>query len=54
MSKKRKDWRLYLLHILECIKRIENSVEGLNYKQFLMDDKTKNLKIYHFITPKNL
>jgi hypothetical protein len=23
MSKKRKDWRLYLLDMLECIKRIE-------------------------------
>jgi uncharacterized protein with HEPN domain len=39
MSKKRKDWRLYLLDMLECIKRIENYVEGLSYEQFLMDDK---------------
>jgi Uncharacterized conserved protein len=42
MSKKRKDWRLYLLDMLECIKRIENYVEGLSYEQFLMDDKTKD------------
>jgi len=40
MSKKRKDWRLYLLDMLECIKRIENYVEGLSYEQFLMEDKT--------------
>ncbi len=52
MSKKRKDWRLYLLDMLECIKRIENYVEGLSYEQFLMDDKAKDLKIHHFITPK--
>jgi uncharacterized protein with HEPN domain len=42
MSKKRKDWRLYLLDMLECIKRIENYVEGLSYEQFLMNDKTKD------------
>jgi len=34
MSKKRKDWRLSLLDMLECIKRIENYVEGLSYEQF--------------------
>ena len=42
MSKKRKDWRIYILDMLECIKRIENYVEGLSYEQFLMDDKTKD------------
>jgi len=54
MSKKRKDWRLYLLDMLECIKRIENYVEGLSYEQFLVDDKTKdweswNLRLFSII-----
>jgi Uncharacterized conserved protein len=48
MSKKRKDWRLYLLDMLECIKRIENYVEGLSYEQFLMDDKTKDWEGWNF------
>jgi len=48
MSKKRKDWRLYILDMLECIKRIENYVEGLSYEQFLMDDKTKDWESWNF------
>jgi hypothetical protein len=32
MSKKRKDWRLYLLDMLECIKRIENYVERVKLR----------------------
>jgi uncharacterized protein with HEPN domain len=48
MSKKRKDWRLYLLDMLECIKRIENYVEGLSYEQFLVYDKTKDWESWNF------
>ena len=48
MSKKRKDWRLYLLDMLECIKRIENYVEGLSYEQFLMDNKAKDRESWNF------
>jgi uncharacterized protein with HEPN domain len=41
MSKKGKDWRLYLLDMLECIKRMENYVEGLSYEQYYFDLITK-------------
>jgi len=48
MSKKRKDWRIYILDMLECIKRIENYMEGLSYEQFLMDNKTKDWESWNF------
>ena len=40
MSKR--DWRLFINDILECIERIEKYVSGLSYDDFIKDDKTKD------------
>jgi uncharacterized protein with HEPN domain len=38
MSKKR-NWKVYLIDIIESIKNIEEYVSGMNYEQFLKDKK---------------
>ncbi len=48
MSKR--DWKLFLMDILECIKKIEKYTTGLSYDEFLNDSKTldaviRNLEI---------
>jgi len=40
MSKR--DWKLLLMDILECINKIEKYVEAQNYEQFMEDEKTKD------------
>ena len=40
MSKR--DWRLFINDMLECIERIEKYVSGLSYDDFIKDDKTKD------------
>jgi uncharacterized protein with HEPN domain len=42
MSKKKRSWKLFVMDMLESIKKIENYIEGLNYEQFLRDEKTKD------------
>jgi len=38
----KRDWRLFIHDILECIERIEKYVSGLSYDDFIKDDKTKD------------
>jgi uncharacterized protein with HEPN domain len=42
MSKKKRDWKLFIMEILESINKIEKYIEGLNYEQFVKDEKTKD------------
>jgi len=42
MSKKERSWKLFVMDMLENIKKNENYIEGLNYEQFLRDEKTKD------------
>jgi uncharacterized protein with HEPN domain len=42
MSKKERDWKLFIMEIMESINKIENYIEGLNYEQFVRDEKTKD------------
>jgi len=39
MSKR--DWRLFLTDILECIEKIEGYLSGSSYENFIQDEKTK-------------
>ena len=38
----KRNWRLFINDILECIERIEKYVSGLSYDDFIKDDKTKD------------
>jgi|GEM_PF-1029912 uncharacterized protein with HEPN domain len=40
MSKR--DLRLFLIDILECIEKIESYISGLSYEEFIQDAKTKD------------
>lgn len=40
MSKR--DWKLFINDILECIEKIETYLASLSYDDFLSDDKTKD------------
>lgn len=40
MSKR--DWKLFLMDILECMEKIESYVSGISYEEFLQDAKTKD------------
>ena len=40
MSKR--DWKLFLTDILECIDKIRNYISGLSYEEFIEDAKTKD------------
>ena len=40
MSKR--DWKLFIIDILERIERIEKYIAGLSYDDFIKDDKTKD------------
>jgi uncharacterized protein with HEPN domain len=42
MSKKERNWKLFVMDILESINKIEKYIEGLNYEQFVKDEKTKD------------
>jgi uncharacterized protein with HEPN domain len=42
MSKKERNWKLFIMDILESINKIEKYIEGLNYEQFVRDEKTKD------------
>ena len=42
MSKKERNWKLFVMDILESINKIEKYIEGLNYEQFVRDEKTKD------------
>jgi len=39
MSKKERDWKLFVMQIMESINKIEEYIEGLNYEQFVRDEK---------------
>jgi len=38
----KRDWRLFIHEILECIKKIEKYVSGISYNDFIKEDKTKD------------
>jgi len=38
----RRNWRLFIVDILESIEKIENYIMGLSYEEFLNDAKTKD------------
>jgi uncharacterized protein with HEPN domain len=40
MSKR--NWKLFLIDMLESIKKIENYTSTISYKEFLQDEKTKD------------
>jgi len=40
MSKR--DWRLFIYDILDCIERIENYILNIDYDEFMKDEKTKD------------
>jgi len=40
MSKR--DWKLFVMDILECIGKIENYISGISYEDFAKDEKTKD------------
>jgi len=40
MSKR--DWKLFINDILECIEKIENYLSGISYEEFIKDEKTKD------------
>lgn len=40
MSKR--DWKLFLMDMLESIKKIESYISGISYEKFLQDEKTKD------------
>jgi len=42
MSKKQRNWKLFVIDILESINKIEKYIEGLSYEQFVIDEKTKD------------
>jgi len=42
MSKKERNWKLFIMDMLESINKIEKYIEGLNYEQFIRDEKTKD------------
>ena len=41
MSKNERNWKLFVMDILESINKIEKYIEGLNYEQFVRDEKNK-------------
>ena len=45
MSKR--DWKLFVEDILECIGKIEKYIQGMKFEDFENDDKTTDA---HFIT----
>ncbi len=40
MSKR--DWKLFITDILDCIEKIERYTSGSSYEDFMRDDKTKD------------
>lgn len=38
----KRDWKLFVMDILDCIKRIESYVSDLSYEGFVQDEKTKD------------
>jgi len=40
MSKR--NWKLFLIDMLESIKKIENYISKISYEEFLQDEKTKD------------
>jgi Uncharacterized conserved protein len=41
----KRDYRLYVEDILDCINKVEIFVEGMNFQQFVQDDKTASAVI---------
>jgi len=44
----KRDYELYLKDILGCIESIERFVEGMNFNEFVEDDKTRSAVIQKF------
>ncbi|MHA1868169.1 MAG: HepT-like ribonuclease domain-containing protein [Candidatus Heimdallarchaeaceae archaeon] len=44
----KRDYRLFLKDIIEAIESIEEFVEGINFKEFISDDKTASVVIRKF------
>jgi uncharacterized protein with HEPN domain len=41
----KRDYLLYVEDILDCINKVEIFVEGMNFQQFVQDDKTTSAVI---------
>jgi len=46
MSKNERNWKLFVMDILESINKIEKYIEGLNYEQFVRDEKTSDTWLF--------
>ncbi len=44
----RRDYKLFLRDIIDAMKAIENFVEGMNFNDFIKDDKTSSAVIRKF------
>ncbi|MHA1353291.1 MAG: HepT-like ribonuclease domain-containing protein, partial [Candidatus Heimdallarchaeaceae archaeon] len=44
----KRDYRLFLKDIIEAIESIEEFIEGINFKEFINDDKTASAVIRKF------
>jgi uncharacterized protein with HEPN domain len=42
----KRDYRLYIKDILDCIQRIEEFVGDMNFNEFTKDDKTKSAVVW--------
>ena len=38
----KRDWKLFIMDILECIEKIESYISGVSYRKFMRDSKTKD------------
>jgi uncharacterized protein with HEPN domain len=38
----KRNWKLFIIDIMECIKKIEGYIENLSYEDFINDEKTKD------------
>ena len=43
-----RDWRLLVSDILDCINKVEKYISGMNYDEFINDDKTIDAVIRNF------
>lgn len=46
MSKR--DWKLFIIDILECIEKIEDYMSEMSFEEFIKDNKTKDAVVRNF------
>ncbi len=44
----KRNYKLYLKDIFQCIKSIEEFIEGMDFEEFISDDKTSSAVIRKF------